>query len=102
MVRWLRHRVWQHYYLRRLAGLPHVRVYELFSARTKTSPRFTFRGAEVVDVMLERIGRQIGYPKAYGSIKAPSSSLAIWIFGLISDTRLLASRKADHNAFIEF
>jgi putative transposase len=39
-------------------------------------PRFTFRGADVVEV-LERIGRQVGFQASIRSIKAPSSCRVI-------------------------
>ena len=43
-------------------------------------PRFSFNAADVVEV-LERVGREHGFPKRSGSTRAPTSCLGIWIYG---------------------
>ena len=54
-------------------------------------PRFTFRGADVVEV-LERVGRQGDSRRQSVSIKVPSSSHETWICGLISAASRSTSR----------
>jgi putative transposase len=54
-------------------------------------PRFSFRGADVVEV-LERVGREVGSRQRSGSIRAPSSCRAIWICGRISAASHSTSR----------
>ena len=66
---------------RKLRVLTIVDTFSRFSPAIE--PRFNFRGADVVDV-LEQVGRQVGFPKAIGSIREPSLSHAIWIYGRIN------------------
>jgi putative transposase len=42
-------------------------------------PRFNFRGPDVVEI-LEEFGRQVGFPKQSGSIKAVSRDLDLWAY----------------------
>ena len=65
---------------RKLRVLTIVDTFSRFSPALE--PRFTFRGADVVEV-LERVGRQ-GIPGTTESTRAPSSCHAIWIYGLTS------------------
>jgi hypothetical protein len=63
---------------RKLRVLTIVDTFSRFSPALE--PRFTFRGADVVDV-LAGIGRQVGLPATIRVIKAPNSCPAIWICG---------------------
>jgi len=65
---------------RKLRVLTIVDTFSRFSPALE--PRFTFRGADVVEV-LERLGRQVGFPATI-RVKAPNLYHAIWICGLIS------------------
>ena len=67
---------------RKLRVLTIVDTFSRFSPALE--PRFTFRGADVVEV-LERVGRQTGTSgNDPGRSRAPSLCHAIWICGLIS------------------
>jgi putative transposase len=74
---------------RKLRVLTVVDTFSRFSPVLE--PRFTFRGADVVEV-LEEVGRQGGSRRRSGSIKAPSSSRVIWTCGLISAASYSTSR----------
>ena len=69
---------------RKLRVLTIVDTFSRFSPALE--PRFTFRGADVVEV-LERVGRRMGFPQRSGSIKAVSLYPAIWICGLTVNWR---------------
>lgn len=58
-----------------------LRVLTIVDTFTRFSPalesRFRFRGADVVEV-LERVGRQVGFPASIRVDQAPSSYRSIW------------------------
>ncbi len=85
---------------RKLRVLTIVDTFSQFS--TAVEPPFSFRGADVVEV-LEEVGRHIDSPRQSGSIKAPSSyrDLDLWAYQRGDTLDFSRPGKPTDNAFIE-
>ena len=86
---------------RKLRVLTIVDTFSRFSPAVE--PRFTFRGADVVEV-LERVGRQVGFPAAIGgdqSTEFVSRDLDLWAYQRGVTLDFSRPEKPTDNTFIE-